>query len=297
MKIFDCFMYYNEDTILDLRLNYLNHFVDHFVIVESTFNHRGEKKKLNFDINKFSNFKKKIKYFILDDQPKNIDKIKNEDTEQEKSVKYILNGYKRDHFQRNYILNGINDADPEDLIIISDIDEIPNLNKINIDAVKNKLIFFNQKMCYYKFNLYQKNYNWTGTKACKKKNLISPQWLRDIKTKKYPIWRLDALFSKKKYSDIYFVKNGGWHFSYLNTPKLIEEKLRSYTHHREYDLNPMGISNIEKKIKNRESIYNLCVDQRKNQFSKGVKLDILNINELPEYIGNNYEKFKEWLED
>ncbi len=297
MKIFDCFMYYNEDTILDLRLNYLNHFVDHFVIVESTFNHRGEKKKLNFDINKFSNFKKKIKYFILDDQPKNIDKIKNEDTEQEKSVKYILNGYKRDHFQRNYILNGINDADPEDLIIISDIDEIPNLNKINIDAVKNKLIFFNQKMCYYKFNLYQKNYNWTGTKACKKKNLISPQWLRDIKTKKYPIWRLDALFSKKKYSDIYFVKNGGWHFSYLNTPKLIEEKLRSYTHHREYDLNPLGISNIEKKIKNRESIYNLCVDQRKNQFSKGVKLDILNINELPEYIGNNYEKFKEWLED
>jgi beta-1,4-mannosyl-glycoprotein beta-1,4-N-acetylglucosaminyltransferase len=290
-------MYYNEDTILDLRLNYLNHFVDHFVIVESTFNHRGEKKKLNFDINKFSNFKKKIKYFILDGQPKNIDKIKNEDTEQEKSVKYILNGYKRDHFQRNYILNGINDADPEDLIIISDIDEIPNLNKINIDAVKNKLIFFNQKMCYYKFNLYQKNYNWTGTKACKKKNLISPQWLRDIKTKKYPIWRLDALFSKKKYSDIYFVKNGGWHFSYLNTPKLIEEKLRSYTHHREYDLNPMGISNIEKKIKNRESIYNLCVDQRKNQFSKGVKLDILNINELPEYIGNNYEKFKEWLED
>jgi|TARA_B100002003_G_scaffold47157_1_gene42444 beta-1,4-mannosyl-glycoprotein beta-1,4-N-acetylglucosaminyltransferase len=290
-------MYYNEDTILDLRLNYLNHFVDHFVIVESTFNHRGEKKKLNFDINKFSNFKKKIKYFILDDQPKNIDKIKNEDTEQEKSVKYILNGYKRDHFQRNYILNGINDADPEDLIIISDIDEIPNLNKINIDAVKNKLIFFNQKMCYYKFNLYQKNYNWTGTKACKKKNLISPQWLRDIKTKKYPIWRLDALFSKKKYSDIYFVKNGGWHFSYLNTPKLIEEKLRSYTHHREYDLNPLGISNIEKKIKNRESIYNLCVDQRKNQFSKGVKLDILNINELPEYIGNNYEKFKEWLED
>jgi len=290
-------MYYNEDTILDLRLNYLNHFVDHFVIVESTFNHRGEKKKLNFNINKFSNFKKKIKYFILDGQPKNIDKIKNEDTEQEKSVKYILNGYKRDHFQRNYILNGINDADPEDLIIISDIDEIPNLNKINIDAVKNKLIFFNQKMCYYKFNLYQKNYNWTGTKACKKKNLISPQWLRDIKTKKYPIWRLDALFSKKKYSDIYFVKNGGWHFSYLNTPKLIEEKLRSYTHHREYDLNPMGISNIEKKIKNRESIYNLCVDQRKNQFSKGVKLDILNINELPEYIGNNYEKFKEWLED
>jgi len=289
-------MYYNEDIILDLRLNYLDQFIDYFVIVESTFNHKGEKKKLNFDINKFSNFKKKIRYLILDDLPKNLEEVKKDDNETEKSRKYILNGYKRDNYQRNHISQGINDAKPEDIILISDIDEVPNLKKINIKSIKKKLIFFNQKMCYYKFNLYQKNLNWTGTRACKKKYLISPQWLRDIKPKSYSFWRLDALFSKFKYINIHFINNGGWHFSYVNTPQLIEEKLRSYTHHREYDLNPIGVSNIEERINNRESIYNLCIDQRKNQFSQGIKLDILNLNELPEYIGENFDKFKQWLD-
>jgi len=296
MKIYDCFTYFNEDIILDLRLNYLNEFVDHFIIVESIFNHRGDKKKLNFEINKFSKFKKKIEYIVLDSQPNEIDEIKNSDTEIEKSSKSILNGYKRDHLQRNYISKGIINAEPHDMIVISDIDEIPNLKEINLKNINNKLIFFNQKMCYYKFNLYQKNYTWTGSRACLKKNLISPQWLRDIKAKYYPFWRIDILFYKNKYNDIFFVDNGGWHFSYLNTPELIEKKLKSYAHHREYDLNPIGIDNIKKRIKNRESVYNLCVDQRKNQFSKGVKLDILNIEKLPDYIRSNKEKFKEWLD-
>ena len=289
-------MYYNEDLILDLRLNYLNKFVDFFVIVESTFNHKGEKKKLNFNISKFSKFKSKIKYIVLDDQPKNIDIIKNNDTEEKKTIKYIYNGYKRDHFQRNFITNGINDAAPNDMIIISDIDEIPDLEKISIKNIKSKLILFNQIMCYYKFNLYQKNYTWVGSRACQKKNLISPQWLRDVKARAYPLWRLDIFFSKRRYNDIFFVDDGGWHFSYLNTAQLIEEKLRSYTHHREYDLNPIGINNIEKRIKNRESIYNLCVDQRKNQFAKGAKLDLLSDSKLPKYIINNKVNFKEWLE-
>ena len=101
MKIYDCFMYHNEDTILDLRLNYLNKFVDFFIIVESRYNHKGEKKKLNFNINKFSNFKNKIRYLILDKLPSNTEPINDNDSEGEKSRKYILNGYKRDHFQRN----------------------------------------------------------------------------------------------------------------------------------------------------------------------------------------------------
>jgi len=228
--------------------------------------------------------------------PSNIDKINDNDDEDEKSNKYILNGYKRDHFQRNYITNGIEDGYAEDIVLISDIDEIPNLKKINIKSIKNKLIFFNQKMCYYKFNLYQKNYNWVGSRACKKKNLLSPQWLRDVKAKSYSYWRIDAMFSKKKYIDIFFVENGGWHFSYLNTPQLIDEKLRSYAHHREYELNSLAISDIENRIKNKQSIYNLNMDQKKNQFSKGVKLNILGLDQLPEYIKNNYKKFEKWLD-
>ena len=296
MKIYDCFMYYNEDVILNLRLNYLNKFVDNFVIVESKFNHKGDKKDLNFNINKFSEFKDKIKYLVLDHQPNNIDQITKNDTEEDKSSKYIINGYKRDHFQRNYILNGISDAGPNDIIIISDIDEIPDLNKINFGKIKNKLILFNQKMCYYKLNLCQKNYVWVGSRACRKKHLISPQWLRDLKAKSYPFWRLDMIFSKIKYNDIFFVDNGGWHFSYLNTAELIEEKLKSYAHHREYDLNPVGVKNIKERIKNKESIYNLCLDKRKNQFSEGVKLDTLHIDELPDYIKNNKKIFERWLD-
>ncbi len=296
MKVFDCFMYYNEDTILDVRLNYLNKFVDYFIIVESTFNHRGQKKELNFDIKKFSQFKNKIRYYILDDQPKDIEEVDINDSEDEKNSKYILNGYRRDHFQRNHIIEGIKDAQENDIIIISDIDEIPKLENINFEKLKNKLIFFKQKMCYYKFNLFHKNYDWFGSRACIKKMLLSPQWLRDIKTKSYPFWRLDLLFSKKKYSNIKMVNDGGWHFSYLNTPELIEQKLKSYTHHREYDLNPIGIENLKKRIENRESVYNLNLDQRKNQFSEGVSLDFLEMNELPEYIAENKIKYKNWLD-
>ena len=295
MQIFDCFMYYNEDVILDLRLNYLNQFVDKFIIIESTFNHRGKKKELNFNINNFLKFKDKIEYYVLDKQPPNIEEINDSDSDKQKSIKYILNGYRRDHFQRNYISNGISEVDENDIIIISDIDEIPNLKKINIKDIKNNLIFFNQKMCYYKFNLYQKNYNWVGSRACKKKKLLSPQWLRDVKPKNYPKWRVDTYFSKLKYTNVIFVNEGGWHFSYLNTPELIEQKLKSYTHHREYELNPIGIENIEKRIKNRESVYNLSSDKKMNQFSKGVKLEIMSLNELPRYISDNKTKYEKWL--
>ena len=134
---------------------------------------------------------------MLDKQPPNIEEIKDNDTDKEKSRKYILNGYRRDHYQRNHISNGIREVDENDIIIVSDIDEIPNLKKIDIYNIKNNLIFFNQRMCYYKFNLFQKNYNWFGSRACSKKMLRSPQWLRDIKSKQYPIWRIDLLFSKK----------------------------------------------------------------------------------------------------
>ena len=151
-------------------------------------------------------------------------------------------------------------------------------------------------MCYYKFNLHLKSYNWVGTRACKKKYFISPNWLRDIKDKAYPIWRIDTLFSKKKYSDIHFVDNGGWHFSYISSAAGIENKLKSYTHHREFELSSLNIKKIEDMIKNRESVYNLGVDQRTNQFEKGQKLDILETNKLPSYILQNQNKYKQWLE-
>ena len=297
MKIFDCFMYFDESLLLDLRLNYLDKFVDKFIIIECNYNHKGEEKKPTFNKEKYKKFENKIEYVLLKDQPKNIERINVKDTENETSDKYILNAIKRENFQRNYIKNCLSEAAGNDWIIISDLDEIPNLSNVNFKNIKNKFIFFKQDMMYYKFNLKLENCLWVGTKACQMKNLESPQWLRNIKDRSYSWWRLDILFSKNKYGNIKFIDDGGWHFSYLKTPEEIEKKLKSYLHHREYDLNPIGVDKIKKLVEQKKTIYNLKTDQRLNQFKSGNKLNKIDINLLPKYILENKDKLKKWIEN
>ena len=296
MKTFDCFMYLDEDIVLDLRLNQLDNFVNKFVIVESKFTHSGQKRKLNFNIEKFEKFKKKIIYLVLDKEPPNLEMVNNDDDEKTKNSKYILNGMKRDFYQRNFIIEGLKESTNNDFILISDLDEIPKLENIDLHSIKEKFVFFRQKMFYYKFNLCSKSVTWTGTRGCKKKYLESPQWLRNIKDRKYPVWRIDTLFSQNKYSDINFVQDGGWHFSYIKTAEDIEKKLKSYAHHREYDLNSLGLKKIKNKIQNKESIYDLKTDMRNSKFDSGQKLIVLETDELPVYIQNNLDKYKQWLE-
>ena len=296
MKIFDCFMYLDEDVVLDLRLNYLDKYIDKFVIVESKFTHSGQKRKLKFDFKNFKKFKNKIIYLVLDREPPDIEKVKDGDSENNKNSKYILNGMKRDFYQRNFIINGLKESVKNDFILISDLDEIPKLENIDLHKVKEKFVFFKQKMFYYKFNLCSESVTWTGTRGCKKKYLRSPQWLRNIKDRSYPAWRLDTFFSKNKYSNINFVDDGGWHFSYIKTPEDIEEKLKSYAHHREYELNNLGINKIKNKIDNKESIYDLKIDMKNSKFNSGQKLIVSDINQLPTHIQNNPDKYKQWLE-
>ena len=208
MKIIDCTTYYSEDLMLDIRFNILNENVHKFIVTESKFSHSGKEKKLNFNINNFPKFKDKIKYIIIDEPPSNLLELKDEDTEEKRGEKLILNGMARDYFQRENLITGLKNANENDFILISDLDEIPNLEQSNLSKIKHKIIVFEQKMFYYKLNLLYSGTLWHGTKACKKKYLISPQWLRNIKAKKYPFWRVDLLFSKK-YSDLFFIKNGG----------------------------------------------------------------------------------------
>ena len=297
MKIFDCFMYFDEDVVLDVRLNFLNDYVDKFVIIESEYNHKGERRTPLFNINKFERFKNKIKYILINDIHPGIEKINNNDNKDEVYRKSIFNAVKRENLQRNKIIDGIKDAKKDDWIIISDLDEIPNLNKINLRNTKDNLVFFKQDMMYYKFNLKLENFTWVGSKACKMKNLRSPQWIRNIKDRKYRWWRLDAFFSKRKYQNILFVENGGWHFSYLKSSKNIEKKLKSYLHHIDYDLNPIGIEGIEDMINNKKTIYNIKADQRVNKFDGANKLNKIDINLLPSYILNNKNKFVNWIEE
>jgi len=289
-------MFFDEEMLLDLRLNILDKFVDKFVIVESSYTHSGKEKKLIFDINKYSKFKKKINYIVLKDPPKGIEEINNNDSEGEISRKEILNALKRENLQRDTIFNGLNDADKNDWIIISDLDEIPDLSNVNFNNIKNKIIFFKQKVFYYKLNLELKNLRWIGTKACRKKHLKSPQWLRNLKDKIYPKWRVDILFSEKKYSDIFFIENGGWHFSFVKKPEDIEKKLKSYLHHREYDIDPMGIDKIKNLINSKSVIYDHRVDQTQYKFGGGQKLEKIDLDFLPRYISSNKEKYLDWLE-
>ena len=296
MKIFDCFMYFDEDTVLELRLNVLDKFIDYFVIVESTFTHKGDERKLKFDIKKFSKFKDKIIYLVYDIEPKNIEKILESDDETKKSIKYIYNAAYRENGQRNFISNGLKDAQPNDLILISDVDEIPNLENFDYQNFNKKIIIFKQDMFYYKFNLKMPNLIWSGTKGCRKKDLLTPQWLRNVKDRKYSFYRLDAYFSKTKYMDIAFVNNGGWHFSNLKTAKEIEYKLRSYLHHREFDANPISSDKIAEIMKNKIAIYDLTLDKRKKKFGEGKKLEKYSMDKLPKFLNENQKKYKEWID-
>ena len=296
MKIYDCFTYMNEDVVLDLRLNYLDNYVDKFVIVESLYFHSGKKKKLLFDINKFSKFKKKIIYLVLNHEPKDIEVINDSDNDIIKNSKHILNGMRRDFYQRNFIMNGLNESSDNDIILISDIDEIPKMSSLDIKSINNDLIFFKQKMFYYKFDLCSKITNWYGTRACKKKKLISPQWLRSMKSKSYPWWRFDVMFSKNKYINLKIINDGGWHFSYLNTPKEIENKLKNYAHYREYELDPLGVEKIKERIFNKTSVYDLSKDMRKSKFTSGQVLEKVNLSILPDYLRDNKAKYKDWLD-
>jgi beta-1,4-mannosyl-glycoprotein beta-1,4-N-acetylglucosaminyltransferase len=260
MKIFDCFLYSNEDLILDVRLNTLSDYVSRFVIVEANKDHQGKEKKLNFNINNFQKFKNNITYLVIDDFPKN------------------LTNWQRENYQRNFISNGINNAKEDDYIIISDVDEIPNLE--NLDSVKNnRYSVFEQKMHYYKFNLLNTtNPNWYGSRICKKKYLKSPQWLREQKIKKKFFFN----FMKINWN---VIENGGWHFSFLLNPDEIKNKIESFAHSEFNNSKFKNIDKIKSSIKNNIDLFD------RNFNYKEVAID----SSYPKYIIENKDKFKDWI--
>ena len=270
MKLIDCFMYFDEDLILDIRLNILNEVVDKFVIVESTLDHAGNKKKLNFKKNYFSKFEKKIEYIVADDLPDQVGYFK----------KNWSKDWHRENYQRNKLALGYKNDSDNDLIMISDIDEIPNPKKIKNFRLENKYACFIQMNFQSKINLLNfTDPRWAGTKICKKKHLKSPQWLRNIKTKKVPFWK----FYKPKQPQI--ILDGGWHFSFLKTPDNIAKKINSYAHQEYNKENYKNFDNIKKRIEN-----NIDLFERGFTY-KPIEVD----NRFPDYIKNNIDKFKDWI--
>ncbi len=202
--IYDCFSYWDEDLLLDLRLNILDSFVDYFVIIEGNKTWQNNPKNLVFDINKFQKFKNKIIYIPVKDLP---------DGE---------NPYLRENYQRNCIMRGLKNAKKDDKILISDLDEIPNPDVLKNFKKEMKYAVFKQKHFYYKFNLQSKNHPyWLGSRICIFSELKSPQWLRDLKFKKRAFWRFD----KRRLNNI--ILNGGWHFCNLKSLDKLQYKYKN----------------------------------------------------------------------
>ncbi len=293
MNIYDCFMYFDEDLLLDLRLNILSKYVKKFVITESTFLHSGKEKKLNFDFKKFKKFQDKIVYIIVDTPPPGIEKIDSNDSVLIKNKKILDNSLKRENNQRNKLFKGLDEASDNDLILSSDLDEIPNLSNFNF---KNKITLFEQKVFYYKFNLMQPNFKWMGTRACKKKQLKEFQWLRNVKSKSYPLWRLDTLFSNKRYMNVDIVRDGGWHFTSIKNPKDIFYKLSNFMHHLEFEYSGLTIKDMEKMVAEKKILYDHGVAQEDQKYTGRQSLIKTENSVLPSYITENLEKYKNWLE-
>ena len=265
MAIYDCFQYFDEDHMVDLRLNNLNKHVDYFIISESTKTHQGKSKKINFDIKNFSKFKDKIKFIIADYK----DEINfTNHTGGESPI---------EQHQRNSLIKGLKNASSEDLLILSDSDEIPDLTKLPLIDKKKKYIAFSQKMFMYKLNLQNLNEsNWIGSKITKVKYLKTMQEFRNLKFKNYPIWRIDKLNQQ--------IINGGWHFSYLQTPEQILKKIKSFSH-GEFNNKDLNEKEIELKILKNEDI-----------FGRETKLKKISIDgSFPEFIVNNKDKYLNWI--
>ncbi len=291
MKIIDCTTYYSEDLMLDVRFSILNEYVDRFIITESKFSHSGKEKPLNFNINNFPKFKDKIQYLVIENEPNGIDK--NNNTSSVKRMNSLL----RINQSYDFMMNAIKDVSDNDLICLSDNDEIPNFDAQSFKNSNKDIYIFKQLFFYYKFNLFYDLMPWYGTKACKKKKLISLSWLRNLKNKQYPLWRLDTLFSKTKHTNLQIVENGGWHFTNLKTAEEIHTKLSNFGHHNEFDVSGVTISDIQNCIDKRIVNYNHQADQTTdNKYNANYKLQIIEDKILPKYLINNKQSLKEWFD-
>lgn len=209
-KIYDCVTFFRENYMTNLRFDLLNDTVDFFVVCESKYDHKNNYKGFNFILKK-KKIKNKLIYIkILKDFPT------------------TDSPWERQAYQRDYMLNVIkNIANPNDYILFSDPDEIPNPKIIKNIKLKKKFGIFFQKTYVYNFLTYAKQYSpWEGTRIAKLKNLESIDYLRQkILSKNLKKW-----WRPDKEKSIEIFENGGWHFNNFLSPKELSLKLKTFAH-------------------------------------------------------------------
>ena len=265
-KKIDCITFFDNNFMFDFRYKVMKNYVDKFVICESLYDHRNNKKGVNFDPEKKYINDPQILHIVVEKPfPKN------------------TNAWQNQAIQRDYIIKKLNFAEDNDFIFFSDPDEILNPEVLKNFDLKKKYGIFLQRFFNYKFNIFNPYESpWEGTKVCKKKNLKSIDFMREKVRKKnlrYKFYRFD------KEKNIQIFENAGWHFNNVMSPEKISKKLKTFAHNEFSSEEFSSVETIRNKI-------NAKVDL----FNRNEKYEVVRIDEsFPKYLLDNLLKFKDYI--
>jgi beta-1,4-mannosyl-glycoprotein beta-1,4-N-acetylglucosaminyltransferase len=277
-KVYDCFIYFNEDLLLSLRLETLHKVVDTFVIAEATYTHTGRPKPLNFNPARFAKFADKIVYLVVDDHPL--------------QVGHALTN---EIHQRNALMRGLTAAAPDDRVIVSDVDEIPKPEAImRYRPWYLYGTFFQKFYAYFLNNLGVKTHDprqprwWIRSKittVAHLKNFFgTPQNLRIYKKQPGLSGLLHQIHRKVRHQRLY---DGGWHFSWVMTPEQMIQKIESYSH-TEHDI---------PAIKSVDAI-RTAIQAGQDILKKGERFRLVELDaSFPPYLREHLDQFREWYLD
>jgi beta-1,4-mannosyl-glycoprotein beta-1,4-N-acetylglucosaminyltransferase len=272
--IYDCFAFFNELDLLEIRLNELDSVVDRFVLVEATRTFQKKEKPLYFEQNKqrYAKFLHKIEHIVVDEYPHFFSKFR------------VPTAWDYDDHQKEQILRGLKNCRPDDVIIVSDVDEIPRAHLVREYAQKPGLKVFQQRLYYYFLNCFIRKYPepvpiengimyWHGTVMLN---------YREIKTIQKT--RLNR-GTRKSTPQITIIPEAGWHFSYLGGVKKVIEKIEAYAHQEHNKDEFKDPEKIRQIITKGGSLYGENLD------SEIVPID----NSFPAFVQKNQSQFQDLI--
>jgi beta-1,4-mannosyl-glycoprotein beta-1,4-N-acetylglucosaminyltransferase len=269
--VYDCFTFFNELDLLEIRLNVLSSIVDRFIIVEADRTHSNQPKPLFFEQNKsrYSEFLDKIIYIKLTEYP------------------ILETSWTLENYQRNMIMEGLINCAPDDIILISDLDEIPNPDVIK-NYKKNGVFQLQQDMCCYFLNyrnILQKY--WHGTRILTYNDILKN--ITENHSYSYSNTFIETLNQGctptkiRMIKDFPVIKNGGWHFSYLGGIEQLKYKIKSFGHQEFNNEQFLNDDILKRKIK-----YGVDFFHPKDHRFIPMKITT---KYLPEYIVKHHNKY------
>jgi beta-1,4-mannosyl-glycoprotein beta-1,4-N-acetylglucosaminyltransferase len=281
-KVYDCFPFFNELDVLEIRLNELDPVVDHFVLCEATVTHRGQPKPLVFQENRerFARFLPKIIHVVVDDMPQG--KFREADF------------WVKEKFQRMALMRGLTSARDEDFVILSDLDEIPSAKAVAAGIARNdrSVTVFDLVYCCFFVNLINTRI-WQRARMARFGDIRSLQMLRSGGPQWHPepnqrgLWRRirhlrRTMLATRLPRSWVIIEDAGWHFTSLNGLAAVYEKFNSYAHVRD-DVSELGLARRILRLlegKGEDGAHLVPFDER-----------------FPDYLRANRERFKHLIAD